>query len=95
VLIVKAMVSPHTPFPAYIAVSFQGFIGFVLYSFLGINFYSIFLLATITMIESAIQKLIILTLFFGKPLWKSVDVFIEFYSTTNWIISNAWKRMGN
>ncbi|HNJ28266.1 MAG TPA: hypothetical protein PLQ40_04880, partial [Ferruginibacter sp.] len=32
VLIVKAMVSPHTPFPAYIAVSFQALLGYLLFS---------------------------------------------------------------
>src|SRR4051812_17198512 len=29
VLIIKAMVSPYTPFPAYVAVSFQALSGFV------------------------------------------------------------------
>lgn len=78
VLIVKAMVSPHTPFPAHLAVSFQAFLGFALYSLFGINFFSIFLLSVIAMLESAVQKLIILTLFFGESFWKSIDIFIDF-----------------
>jgi len=52
VLIVKAMVSPHTPFPAYIAVSFQAFLGYALFSILRVNLVSIFLLSTIAMMES-------------------------------------------
>ncbi len=73
VLIVKAAVSPHTPFPAYVAVSFQAVVGFVLFGLMRINFLSILLLSVLAMIESAIQKLLILTLFFGKSLWKATD----------------------
>jgi hypothetical protein len=73
VLIVKAMASPHTPFPAYIAVAFQALLGFGLFSLLRVNFLSIILLSTIAMIGSAIQKLLILTLFFGESLWKAMD----------------------
>ena len=76
VLIVKAMVSPHTPFPAYIAVSFQALLGYSLFSLMNVNFISIFLLSTIAMLESAIQKLLILTLFFGESLWKAADSMI-------------------
>lgn len=73
VLIVKAMVSPHTPFPAYIAVSFQALLGYVLFSLLSVNLFSITLLSCIAMLESAIQKIIILTLFLGESLWKAMD----------------------
>jgi hypothetical protein len=78
VLIVKAMVSPYTPFPAYIAVAFQALLGYGLFSLLKVNFISIVLLSTIAMIESAIQKLLILTLFFGQSLWKAMDGMIDF-----------------
>lgn len=73
VLIIKAMVSPHTPFPAYIAVSFQALLGYVLFNLTGVNYFSIILLSTLAMVESAIQKLLILTLFFGESLWKAMD----------------------
>ncbi len=76
VLIVKAMVSPYTPFPAYVAVSFQALLGYGLFRLSGINFLSIFLLSTLAMMESAIQKLLILTLFFGKSLWQAMDSMI-------------------
>lgn len=78
VLIVKAAVSPHTPFPAYIAVLFQAVLGFVLFSFLNINFISILLLSVVAMVESAIQKLLLLTLFFGKSFWKAADELMNF-----------------
>ena len=76
VLIVKAMVSPHTPFPAYIAVAFQAVLGYGLFSLFKVNFFSIVLLSTIAMLESAIQKLLVLTLFFGESLWKAMDSMI-------------------
>jgi hypothetical protein len=81
VLIVKAMVSPHTPFPAYIAVSFQALLGYGLFRLINVNFFSIILLSTIAMLESAIQKLLILTLFFGKSLWKAMDNMIEYVAS--------------
>ncbi len=73
VLIVKAMVSPHTPFPAYIAVAFQAALGYCLFRSLKVNFLSIVLLSCTAMLESAIQKILILTLFFGESLWKAMD----------------------
>ena len=41
VLIVKAMAAPLTPVTAYIAVSFQAILGFVLFSLLRVNYISI------------------------------------------------------
>ncbi len=73
VLIVKAMVSPHTPFPAYIAVSFQALMGYTLFRLFKVNFICVLFLSLIAMLESAIQKLLILTLFFGESIWKALD----------------------
>ena len=96
VLIIKAMVSPYTPFPAYIAVSFQALSGFALFSLLRVNFGSILLLSMISMLESAIQQLLILTLFLGRSFWKATDTFVAFVSKqfgttttkgSQWIIS--------
>jgi len=78
VLLVKLAVSPHTPFPAYIAVFFQALLGFVLFSLLHVNFLSIFLLSTVAMIESVVQKFLILTLFFGQAIWKAADELVKY-----------------
>ena len=80
VLIIKAMVSPHTPFPAYVAVSFQALSGFALFSLLRVNFVSILLLSVLSMLESAVQQLLILTLFLGQSFWKAADTFVAFVS---------------
>jgi hypothetical protein len=78
VLIIKAVVSPQTPFPAYIAVGFQGLIGFIFYSVARINFISILLVAVLSMLESALQKLIMVALFFGGSLWAALDEMVKF-----------------
>ena len=90
VLIVKAMAAPFTPITAYIAVSFQALLGFALFSMLRINYISIVLLSTIAMVESAIQKLLVLTLFFGESLWKAMDNMVAFAGKQlGYIVSNG------
>lgn len=75
VLLIKAMVSPHSPVGAYVAVAFQGVMGWLLFStFRNIRFAAL-LLGIITLLESALQRLLMLTLLFGKPFWQAVDAF--------------------
>lgn len=76
VLIVKLSLSPQTPFTAYIAVVFQATIAYWIYFIGGVNKFSIVILSTICMLESALQKLIVLTIFFGQDLWTAIDKFI-------------------
>jgi hypothetical protein len=73
VLMVKAMVSPHSPLAAYFAVSFQAVLGYLIYGVFKVNPISIFLFTVLAMLESAVQKLIILTLFFGSSFWEALD----------------------
>ncbi len=78
VLIVKGMVSPHTPLNAYIAVGFQGLVGEIL---LGSRRYLLLksvTLGLVTLLQSAIQKIIVLTLVFGNTLWESIDIIGNF-----------------
>lgn len=75
VLIVKATVSPHSPPPAYLAVAFQGFTGAVLYSHIRSFKTASVLLAVLAMLESALQKVILLTLVFGNSLWSALNKF--------------------
>lgn len=81
VLLVKAGVSPYTPIPAYFAVSFQAFLGIVLYSVFSINSVTIIVLGAVTFLESALQKLITLTIIFGQSLWKALDVYMGWIGT--------------
>ncbi len=76
VLMIKAAVSPHSPFPAYLAVSFQGLLGAVMFS-LSRNFkIAPIVFGGLALLESAIQKILLTVLFFGMSFWKSVDDFV-------------------
>lgn len=77
VLLIKAAVSPYTPITAYFAVSFQAFLGILLYSVFSINNVTVISLCVVTFLESALQKLLTLTIIFGQSLWKSVDIYLD------------------
>lgn len=79
VLLVKLSVSPHSPVTAYFAVSFQAFLGMVLYHVFSVNRFTIVLLGMITFLESALQKLLTLTIIYGESLWDAIEVY------TTWI----------
>lgn len=76
VLMVKAGVSPHTPVPAYVAVSFQGLLGATIFTFLRNFRLSAVLFGCLAITESAIQKFLFTTLVFGKSVWVALDIFV-------------------
>ncbi len=78
VLIIKLAVSPHSPPTSYMAVSFQALMASLIYSKLSLGKWSAMLLGVITLIESAIQKLLVLTLIYGKSLWEAIDSFSDY-----------------
>lgn len=77
VILVKAVVSPQSPFPAYIAVGFQGCAGALLFSTIPYYRFTSIFFAVIAMLESALQMLLITTLIFGKSIWQALDLFFE------------------
>jgi len=79
VLIVKMLVSPHSMISAYFAVSFQAMLAFILYSTIGINIITVSLLTVLGLVESALQKILSLTVLFGYSIWDAVD------ALGNWI----------
>ncbi len=96
VLIIKMAVSPYSPFGAYVAVSFQALFGALLFSNFSWKGATIIILGMVTFLESALQKLLILTIIYGTELWEAVDLygswvqkklnFISETSTTNALI---------
>lgn len=76
VLMIKAAVSPHSPFPAYLAVSFQGLLGAVMFSSTRNFKIAPIVFGGLALLESAIQKILLTVLFFGLSFWKSVDDFV-------------------
>lgn len=77
VAIFKMMLSPHTPPAAYIAVFFQGLMGQLL--FFNLRFFSLscILLAVFALVESAIQRIIVLTVLYGNNFWNALNEFIR------------------
>ena len=88
VLMVKAVVSPHSPLPAYLAVAFQGISAAIFFSLFSYKTACI-ILGIVSMAESAIQKIITLTILFGKKLWEAIDAL--FVQITN-EFSIAWHK---
>lgn len=77
VLMVKAAVSPHAPLPAYLAVSFQGVMGAFLFTLLPRFRLAAVMLGMLAMAESALQKIIVLTILFGRSVWEAVDALFK------------------
>lgn len=73
VVCVKLSVSPYTPPTAYISVCFQAVLGLGVYALFRVNVISFSVAVMLCMLQSALQKLMVLTLFFGKELWQAVD----------------------
>jgi len=75
VILIKGIVSPHTPLTAYFAVFLQGILGEVLFFRKRFFKISALLMGILTLLFSSIQKIFILTLIFGNTLWESIDQF--------------------
>jgi nucleoside-triphosphatase THEP1 len=73
VAIFKMMLSPQAPPPAYIAVFFQGLLGELL--FFNRKFFrlSCLLLAILALVESGLQRILVLTIIYGNDLWKVIN----------------------
>lgn len=83
VLVIKGLVSPHSPPTAYIAVTFQAVTGALIFRYMpGLLFGSIFFF-TLGLIESAMQRMLTLTILYGITLWKAIDTWGE-YVTKQW-----------
>jgi len=80
VILVKAMVSPHTPLQAYFAVAFQGLIGAALFSTLPGFRVPALLVALLAMLEASLQKLFVLSVIYGTSLWHALNLFFEYAS---------------
>lgn len=72
----KLMISPHSPPMAYLAVFFQGFLGEFLFKYRKNYKLICLILAMITMLESALQRILVLVILYGFNFWKAVNNFI-------------------
>ena len=77
VAIFKMLLSPQAPPPAYIAVFFQGLLGELLFRNRRYYALSCFLLAVLGLLESGLQRIIVLTIIYGNDFWLAVNNFIN------------------
>ncbi len=77
VAIFKMMLSPQAPPPAYIAVFFQGLVGELLFWNRRFFRLSCIVLAVLGLLESGLQRILMLTIVYGNDLWKVVNNFIN------------------
>ncbi len=78
VIIIKGLISPHTPPNAYFAVLFQGISGELLFSSPLFYRAAALTLGVLCLLQSALQKLIIITIVFGFAFWDSIDIFTSY-----------------
>ncbi len=77
VLVIKALVSPHSSPTAYIAVIFQGVTGALIYRFIPNLLVSSIIFLSLGLIESALQRLFTLTVLYGNTLWEAINIWGE------------------
>ena len=77
VAIFKLMLSPHSPPTAYLAVFFQGLMGQLLFSSRRYFKIAAVIMGFLALVESAIQRILVLLIFSGTDLWEAVDTFIQ------------------
>ena len=75
VLIIKIAVSPYSPFTAYISVSFQAVFGAFLFSNFSWKGATLIVLGMVTFLQSALQKLLKLTIIYGTEFWEAINIY--------------------
>ena len=71
----KLMLSPQSPIASYVAVFFQGLLGELLLRNRW-RLASCLSFGLITMLESAIQRILVLVILYGSHFWEAVDVWL-------------------
>ncbi|MEJ8757902.1 hypothetical protein WG947_12885 [Pontibacter sp. H259] len=78
VLLIKGILSPHTPPGAYLAVSIQGGLGYLLFQSKRYFKISCFLLGILTQLQSALQRLVVMVFMFGADLYQVAHGFVNY-----------------
>lgn len=77
VAIFKMMLSPQSPPMAYAAVFFQGFLGEMLFHRRRHFAAACMAMAVLTLLESGLQRIAVLTIIYGNDLWTVINGFIN------------------
>ncbi|NDK56083.1 hypothetical protein [Pontibacter fetidus] len=89
VILIKGILSPHTPPGAYLAVFIQGGLGYILFQSRRYFKLSCLLLGVLTQLQSALQRLVVMFFIFGADLYKVAHEFV------NYILQKAGVAEGN
>ncbi len=73
VIIIKATITPHAGITAYLAVAFQGISAVIFYSIIPSFKIATILHCMISMVESALQKVLVLLILYGETLLRAID----------------------
>jgi len=73
VLLIKVGVSPHSPPLSYFAVALQGAVGYLMVLPGRMFRVTVFLFGITVLFLSSVQKILLLTIIYGKNLWASID----------------------
>lgn len=76
VLLIKAAVSPQSPITAYVAVAFQGIFGAFIFGNIKNQKLASYLTAIFCLMETAVQKLLVLLILFGTSFIDASDAFV-------------------
>lgn len=77
VLSIKFLLNPHSPIGAYLAVSFQALLGYILFRFSPFFYFNAICLFCIGFLESALQKVLVLSFLYGNNLYKVLDKILK------------------
>lgn len=77
VIVIKGLISPHTPITAYSAIFVQGLIASIFFKYFGYKIASV-LTGLVSLTLFGFQKIILLTLLFGMTFWESLTDFATF-----------------
>lgn len=77
VAVFKMMLSPQAPPAAYIAVFFQGILGELLFTKRKYFKAACLSLAILALLESALQRILVVTIIYGKDIWTGINEFIS------------------
>jgi len=76
VMIFKMLLSPHAPLGAFLSVGLQGLAGYLVFRFVPGFRVGAYALALFAYVQSALMRVVTLTVIFGMGFWEAVDVFV-------------------
>lgn len=77
VMAVKLVLSPQSPITAYVAMLFQGGLAYLIFGWVPSFRLAAILFSVLALVETALQKVLLLYLFFGADFWTTVSVWVN------------------